>query len=207
MLKKISFYILLPFFFSCSMTQGISGDYLSFKNKNLSSEKVFVLPTREQVQFDDDYLQVIYNFAGAKLVKKEHQDESYYFVHIKGFGKMGQEGAPALPMHNDLLKVPKDSKVYLELVGSDYIEYDNFTIYPASAPISDVYGAKVPLFYKDANIYKKNHFFPEKLVEIVSNQVAREERHVRVQVRPAQLNPVTKKLRVYSKLVYRLNLR
>ncbi|MGZ2371502.1 C25 family peptidase propeptide domain-containing protein [Ancylomarina sp. YFZ004] len=205
MLKKMSFYILLPIFFSCSMTQVLPKDYLSFKHKNLSSEKVFVLPIREQVQVDDEYLQVIYDFTGAKLAKKEHQDESYYFVHIKGFGKMGQEGAPALPMRNDLLKVPTNSKILLELVESDYIEYDNFMIYPASAPISDAYGAEVPPFYKDVKVYKKNEFFPEKLVEIISNQVARDERMIRVQVRPVQLNPLTKKLRVYSKLIYRVS--
>lgn len=204
MLKKISYYILLPILFSCSMTQVIPKDYLSFKNKNLNSEDVFVLPTREQVQFNDEYLQVIYNFEGAKLAKKDHQDESYCFIHIKSFGKMGQEGAPALPMRNDLLTVPIDSKVLLELVDSDYIEYDNFTIYPASAPISDAYGAEVPPFYKDAKVYKKNQFFPENLVEIISNQVSREQRMIRVQVRPVQLNPVTKKLRVYSKLIYRV---
>lgn len=207
MLKKISFYILLPIFFSCSMTQVIPKGYLSFKNRNLSSEKVFVLPIREQIHVDDEYLQVIYDFTGAKLAKKEHQNESYYFVHIKGFGKMGQEGAPALPMRNDLLKVPMNSKILLELVESDYIEYDNFTIYPASSPISDAYGAKVPPFYKDANVYKKNQFFPENLVEVISNQVAREQRMIRVQVRPVQLNPVTKKLRVYSKLIYRVRFR
>jgi len=200
----MTFYILLPIFISCSIAQSIPTDYLSFTNNKSSSAEVFVLPNRQLSQDSDDYLDVEYAFMGAKLAKKTEQGESYYFLHIKGFGKMGQEGAPALPMSNDLLKVPMDSKVFLELVESDYIEYDDFTIYPASAPISDVYGAEAPPFYKDDKVYKKNQFFPEKLVEIVSNQVAREERFVRVQVRPVQLNPVTKKLRVYSKLVYRL---
>lgn len=186
------------------MTQVISKEYLSFRNKKISSENVFVLPIRKQIKVDDEYLQVSYDFKGAKLAKKEYQDESYYFVHIKGFGKMGQEGAPALPVRGDLLKVPMNSNILLELVDSDYIEYDNFNIYPASAPISDVHGAKVPPFFKDDKVYKKNQFFPKKLVGIRSNQVASEQRMIRVQVCPVQLNPVTKKLRVYSKLIYRV---
>ncbi|MDE5421593.1 hypothetical protein L3073_05200 [Ancylomarina sp. DW003] len=202
--KKIFCYILLSVFISCSISQSIPMDYLSFTHKKSGSVTDFTLPNREQNPIGEKYLQVDYGFLGAKLTNRTEKGESYYFLHIKGFGKMGQEGAPALPMLNDLLKVPMDSKVSVELVESDYIEYDNFMIYPASAPISDAYGAKVPPFYKDDKIYKTNQFFPKDLVEIVSNQVSREERFVRVQIRPVQTNPVTKKLRVYSKLVYRL---
>ncbi|MFA8434718.1 MAG: C25 family peptidase propeptide domain-containing protein [Marinifilaceae bacterium] len=204
MMKSLFAYFMFFFLLSCSVTKPSTGDNLIFTKNNLQTDQQFTPPNREITIIEGEYVQVKYEFKGVKLARKVHEGEEYFFVHIQNFGKMGQPGAPALPMRNDLLKVPQDSKPVLEIVESDYVVYDEITIYPASEPISDVYGAKPPAFYKDKRIYQKNQFFPENLVAIVSDQMASGNRFVRVQIRPVQLNPVTKKIRVYSRIVYRL---
>ena len=77
-------------------------------------------------------------------------------------------------------------------------------IHPALKPAIDTEGAPSPEFKKDETIYSKNEFFPKNVVEIVSVNLNRGTGLANTQIRPVQFNPVTGKIRVYTKIKYRL---
>jgi len=181
--------------------------YLSFTNKSRQLTDVVhsVKPIREVKQLRSGFIEVSYMFNGAFVADKKHDGELYNFLHIDQFGKMGQVGAPALPMRNDMLAISKQARPSIEIVDATYIEYTGINVYPALELPRDTQGAPSPKFEKDEAVYSKNAFFPQNVVDIVSDQIMKETRMIRVQVRPVQFNPVSKTLRVYSNIVYRVN--
>jgi hypothetical protein len=181
--------------------------YLPFTKSLKSTDKVeqTILPQREVKELPDGTLEVTYYFKGAEVSDKVAQGDPYTFLHIKGFGKLGQIGAPALPMRNDRFVLSKNDQPSVEIVDAEYIDYAGFMVHPALEPARDTQGAPDPKFEKDPAVYQKNAFYPSQNIEISMNQVMREVRIASVRITPVQFNPMTKKLRVYSKLVYRFH--
>ncbi|MFA8434719.1 MAG: C25 family cysteine peptidase [Marinifilaceae bacterium] len=203
---KKNYYLWILFMVLCTSSFG-QNRFLSFTKSKQAMFDVAnsVTPSRKLEQLRSGYLQVTYEFPGAMLADKSEKGELYNFLHIKQFGKMGQVGAPALPMRNDMLVISKSVRPSVELVDAEYVEYSGYNVYPALELPFDTEGAPAPQFQKDPDVYGRDAFFPEKVVDIVSDQIMKEARMLRVQVRPVQFNPVTKTLRVYSKLVYKVH--
>lgn len=181
--------------------------YLPFTKSLKSTDKVeqTILPQREVKELPDGTLEVTYYFKGAEVSDKVAQGDPYTFLHIKGFGKLGQIGAPALPMRNDRFVLSKNDQPSVEIIDAEYMDYPNYMIHPALEPARDTQGAPDPKFEKDPAVYQKNAFYPSQNIEISMNQVMREVRIASVRITPVQFNPVTKNLRVFSKLVYRFH--
>jgi len=117
---------------------------------------------------------------------------------------MGQVGAPALPAKNEVIAIPRGAEGEIIIIEANYKEYDGFMIHPALEPARDTEGAPEPKFEKDEKIYSTNEFFPKNVVEITNTGISRGTKLVYVEVRPVQFNPVTKKIRVYSNIKYKL---
>ncbi|QZT38037.1 T9SS type A sorting domain-containing protein [Halosquirtibacter xylanolyticus] len=204
-MKKL--YCLTIFMMVLSLMVNGQNRYLPFAKQLKSTDAVeqTILPEREVKELSDGTIEVTYYFKGAEVVDKEVLEDPYTFLHIKGFGQLGQVGAPALPMRNDHFALSKMDQASVELVDAKFMEYPNFMVHPALEPARDTQGAPEPEFEKDAAVYQKNAFFPSTNVSISMNQIMREVRIASVKICPVQFNPVTRTLRVYSKLVYRFH--
>ncbi|RZT95985.1 putative secreted protein (Por secretion system target) [Ancylomarina subtilis] len=203
---KKHYYLWILFMIFCSSTFG-QNQFLPFTKSNQRSVDALqsIKPSRTLESMRAGYLQVSYTFPGAMLAEKAEKGEMYNFLHIEQFGKLGQVGAPALPMRNDMIAVSKNIRPSVELVDSEYIDYSGYNVYPALELPMDTQGAPAPKFEKDASVYEKDAFFPNNVVNIISDQIMKDARMLRVQVCPVQFNPVTKTLRVYSKMVYQIH--
>ncbi|MBN1113476.1 MAG: hypothetical protein JXA53_11255, partial [Bacteroidales bacterium] len=207
-------FLRISTFISCFiiLSQGLSlaqNKYLSFaKNQtSLRESGESTEPKRVLNDVKSQYLEVSYTFPGAMVSEQTNSDDVYNFLHIYGFGKMGQIGAPALPMRNDIIALPKGVLAEVEIVSSEYIEVQGYNVYPTLEPAIDTDGAPAPKFEKDKKVYGTNAFFPSKIAEVTSTQIMRGVGMATIQVRPVQFNPVTHTLRVYSRIVYRVNYR
>ncbi|MDC1105934.1 C25 family cysteine peptidase [Prolixibacteraceae bacterium] len=171
--------------------------------KESDASEQTILPRKEVKDLGDGFIEVTYYFEGAEVIDRAHDDDLYNFLQIKGFGQLGQVGAPALPMRNDQFVMSKGTSPALELVDTTFEDYPNFMVHPALEPAQDTQGAPDPVFEKDAAVYHSNAFFPTNQVKISMDQIMSDIRIASVRVCPVQFNPVSKTLRVYSKLVYR----
>jgi len=152
----------------------------------------------------EQYLEVEYIFGGAKISNKEEQGSIYNFIHIKDFGKLVEVGLPALPAHTDIIALPGDEKPDIEIVDYETKTFSNFNIYPALEPARDTEGAPAPSFQRDDKLYATDAFYPENPVEIINIQTLRDVPLAFVQIRPVLYNPVTKEIKVYTKIKYRV---
>ncbi|QZE15214.1 T9SS type A sorting domain-containing protein [Halosquirtibacter laminarini] len=203
-MKKV--YLLATLILCMSMVGFGKDRYIPFSKKARKStrKEQKIVPKRDLT--DQNGREVtFYQFPGALATDKIVEGETYSYLHIDGFGQTGKVGAPALPMRNDMYVMDKNQMPTVELVDSEFIEIDGFLIHPALELATDTQGDAEPEFVRDENVYGKDAFYPNHQVKLVENQIMRDTRIAKVQVCPVQYNPVTNKLRVYSKIVYRVN--
>ncbi len=179
--------------------------YLSFTKGRKDKQNEKTIPSRETNNLKTKGFEVSYNFTGAYIYEKEVEKTLYNFINIDGLAKMKQIGAPAVPVKNEIIAMPRGAKGKIVILNADYIEYDGFMVHPALEPARDTEGAPPPKFRKDKKIYSKNAFFPETIVKITNVGKRRGTQMANVQLRPVQFNPVTGKIRVYTNIKYKLD--
>ncbi len=195
--------LLLILFISFSQVFG-QNRYLSFSKDKKESENKKTLPLRKTKKLDSKAYQVSFQFSGAFISDNKVENTNYNYLHIDGFSKMGQIGAPALPAKNEIIAVPRGAETEIVILEADYIEYSGYMIHPTLEPARDTEGAPEPEFKKDEEIYSSNEFFPKKIVEITNTGISRGTQLVYVELRPVQFNPVTGVIRVYKNIRYKL---
>ncbi|MFC1733877.1 C25 family cysteine peptidase, partial [candidate division KSB1 bacterium] len=162
------------------------------------------LPQRSVVDNFTNNVVVEYVFNGAYISQQIIENTRYDLLNIEGFTKMTDVGKPAMPMHNDLIAVPSNAIASISVVDADYIEYDDYYIHPALEPALDEEGAPEPTFIIDKVTYSTNAYYPENIVEITETPQIRGINIVNTQICPVQFNPVTHKIRVYSRIKFRV---
>ncbi|MBN1926948.1 MAG: hypothetical protein JW798_14040, partial [Prolixibacteraceae bacterium] len=180
--------------------------YISFQKKetklyeNESSE-----PSRVVSLLKTNAVEIRYTFTGASVSDARVNSETYNFIHIDGFSKMGQVGAPALPARNEVVALPRGSDPQIEILNAEYTEFNGYYIHPALEPAVDTEGAKEPEFVRDDAVFSSNAWFPKSNVEIAGVGLSRGTPLAVVQVTPVQFNPVTRKIRVCTSITFRIN--
>ncbi len=175
--------------------------YLSF----IEGEKEQITtPKRTVNNINNKSVELSFSFSGAYVSEKNEKDTNYCFFHIDGLPMMTQLGAPALPARNEIIAIPKGAEGEIVIIETKYYEYNGYYAHPAIKPATDREGDPEPIFEKDHSIYNKNEYFPQKVVEITDIGLSRGTRLARVQIRPVQFNPVTKKVRVYTSVKFKI---
>ena len=178
--------------------------YLSFEHGEISFENQKTTVNREIINYNSQGIDISFNFTGAIISETDVKGISYQFLNIKGLAQIGQIGAPALPARNEIIAMPRNSKGNIIILETEYLEYQGYMIHPTLEPARDTEGASEPEFYKNKAIYSKNTFFPQNIVEIVSIGLNRNTPLAKTQIRPVQYNPVTKTIRVYTKIRFKI---
>ena len=107
-----------------------------------------------------------------------------------------QQGAPDLPYVSTSLLIPDLAKMQVEVISSEYKEYQNVLIAPSKGNLyRDVDPASVP--YKFGNVYGTNDSYPGSLTKLNKPYIIRDYRGEALWIYPFQYNPVTKILKVY----------
>ncbi|NQT78507.1 MAG: hypothetical protein HQ565_12385 [Bacteroidetes bacterium] len=179
--------------------------YLSFDNGiQQLTDHINTLPSRETTNGNEEFYKIDFSFPGATVANTAVNGVEYQYLHIEGFAKMGQIGAPALPAHNEIIAMPPGATGQISIVNSSYYEYDGYMIHPTLEPARDTYGAPAPEFWIDESVYNKNEYFPKSIVEVTNVMLMRGIPLAVTQIRPVQFNPVTGKIRVYTHIEFRL---
>lgn len=178
-----------------------SQSYISFSKDAGEIDTREVLPKRDIQQYTNA-TNVLYGIPGAMVQSLTQEATNYSLLKVKGFGLRNEEGYPALPSYNDIIAVASTSGLGVDILSTEYIDIDNFTIYPAQGP--ELETDTVRPFRINRQAYQTNNFYPNSVVEIKTVQDYKGVPLAFVRVNPVQYNPVTKKIRCYSKIEYRL---
>ncbi len=119
------------------------------------------------------------------------------------FGEIAEQGLPDLPLCLQLVAIPDQAGVTAEIISSSYETLENYDIMPTQPPALDGSTEEIP-YTRDEEFYQKDEFYPPEIVSVGEPVIMRDLRMVQTVVYPIQYNPVTKQLRVYSNIQYRL---
>ncbi len=146
-----------------------------------------------------------YSFAGAMVYDSHYGNDDYDVLSIPDFSSMSEPGKPALPVHVDNVLLPGNARATIEIVAAESQTYTGYNIQPALTPAIDTEGADEPEFIIDRKLYSTDAFFPAQPVYITSQQFLRGNKLISVAIAPVQFNPVTKTLKVFTKIKYKVS--
>ena len=139
----------------------------------------------------------------------EHEGEQFQTVSFPRCSYTAEEGKPQLPVSGILLGVPINAEFNLQILESDYSILSNYKIYPVPKlvirkdELSNEYSGTE--FYLDKQFYAINNFYPRKPVELGFTGFIRDSRVCQVHFHPVQYNPVTRAVKLYSRLTVKIN--
>ena len=119
-----------------------------------------------------------------------------WMIDVNGGAKLLTKGAPDLPSFATSLIIPNQSKMKVEIVSSEYEEFENVLIAPSKGNLTrDIIPSTVP--FEFGKYYEVDAFFPGELARLDDPYIVRDYRGQAVKIQPFQYNPVTRTLRVY----------
>jgi len=140
----------------------------------------------------------------------------YNYIRVKNLQSIHETGKPSLPVYNCTFAVPEGAHFSYTVIEKESIELDNVTVHPALRPHEDSRASEYPTFLetrkydiepefeKDNTIYSKNAYYPADIVMITEIDKFRNTNLAGVRICPFQYNPVTGKLKVYTRLKVRV---
>ena len=181
-------YYVLPFLFSAIWLA--EADY-SLKNLrglskiNLLSSDIYRTSLSVEVE---DYMLLNVNSPNNE-----------FKVFIDNGSSILEKGSPDLPQLSTSIIVPDNMGMKINIINVEYDEYTDISIAPSKGNITrDINPSSIPFIYND--IYDKNEFYPGPIAKLESPYILRDLRGQSVIFYPIQYNPITKTMRVYSKI-------
>jgi hypothetical protein len=120
------------------------------------------------------------------------------------FGQTGEEGFPELPLYSQLVAIPDQAGIRLEIISAQYETLEGYNIMPCQPSTAEGSSELAP-FTINTEFYSRNEFYPAEPVTLGEPVICRDLRMVPTVIYPVQFNPVTGQLRVYTHIDYRLS--
>lgn len=146
-------------------------------------------------------IELEFNLTDFTIEQFSYQNEIYDLLLADGSNGSLISGAPNLPFFSESVIIPNQGKLVLDAEQSNYIEHHNINIAPSKGNLYRNVDPATINFIKGP-VYQENQFYPADLVSSDNPYILRGLRGVALHVTPFQYNPVTKTLRVYSKVVF-----
>ncbi|KPJ48921.1 hypothetical protein AMJ40_06625, partial [candidate division TA06 bacterium DG_26] len=128
-------------------------------------------------------------------------DNGQFFqkLSLTGAGTAGRMGEPGLPVFARWLSLPATSSLTAELLEAEYVELDDYNIYPVQKPLPEL--AKEPqTFTINLGAYSRDRFLPEETINVGNPCLLRDLRIAQVSVYPIQFNPARRKIKVATRM-------
>ncbi|MEO0246112.1 MAG: C25 family cysteine peptidase, partial [candidate division WOR-3 bacterium] len=110
------------------------------------------------------------------------------------------KGYPELPKFARSIVVPDEGVMNYKILNIEYEEIDVNPIVPSKGNLTrDINPEEVP--YEFSDFYKRDEWFPDKIVEISKPFILREFRGITIYFYPFQYNPSSGKLKIAKKII------
>ena len=129
---------------------------------------------------------------------------TFSLVSMEGYGSSYDPGAPQLPQLSRMMQIPVCDSVIVNVVNALYEEYDaadlgiTHPLWPSQPSVSK--STTNPPFAYDQTVYGTNAFYALPLVSVEMAGIRRDIALANVYVTPVQYNPVTQRVRIYTRI-------
>lgn len=117
---------------------------------------------------------------------------------------IGEPGSPMVPITSAVVGIPMDAQVRLSVLVSDYREIDDVRLAPVPTLVRNEELSEY-VYLIDPKAYGSNEIFPSKPVEIAKIGFIRDQRIVGLRFSPLQVLSNKNRIRIYDKLIVRLD--
>ncbi len=145
----------------------------------------------------DGKMQIVFQLHSYDLLKVDA--ENAFIVKANNTSESIKKGAPHLPIYAKSVITPNNKDYTLRILDSEYIEIENINVLPSKGEMSRSVDPKtVPYVYGEE--YKQNAFYPALTASLDKAYILRDKRGQSIKVNPIQYNPITKVLRIYTRI-------
>lgn len=190
--------ILISFSVLFSLTASAQNKFLSFTDGYVNTADFEVNKT---ISESSSYIDVTYTFEGGTIHNVKGNNKTYQAISMPNALTSAERGNPELPYFEDVFAIGSLSNVKVSVVSSEYKDIANVYVCPSLG--ENITGSNVD-FPKENQVYTTNKFFPSTITSIEGKETFRSVPLATVRINPVQFNPVTKKLRCYKRVTYRL---
>jgi len=177
------------------------------------AQQMFLLPenlsknaTEREIKISSNGESIIeYYFQNPAIMYRNENNEHYAVLNIKDFSHLKSLGKPALPASNNIVLVPHNAEVEVEIIEADFVTIKDVLVMPALRFATDRYGDPEPEFFIDAEFYRTNTSYPQNPVEIIDYQIMSGNRMAFIQLCPFEYNAVEKELKFYTYIKYKIS--
>ena len=114
-----------------------------------------------------------------------------------------QAGKPDIQKFSTALMIPSTGSMSIEIQHTEYEDFTGVDVAPSKGDLKrNVNPDTIP--YKYGEVYQQDAFFPGQLADLQKAFVMRDVRGQALWIYPVQYNPVTKVMRVYTKITLRV---
>ena len=156
-------------------------------------------PNVSLVSSDIDNSTILFELSGYSMNSVLIDDVEYFNIQFPTSASILEEGKPNLPKYSSSIIIPDRKNMNIEIISRDFIDYENINIAPSKGNFSRMINPEdVPFTFND--IYENNSFYPENIAQLNTPYILRDYRGQVVEFHPVQYNPITKTLRVFTKI-------
>ena len=173
---------------------------ISFSNQwVVINSEVPKAPVMELISSDIQNTTIQFRLDGFFFNSVSINQNEYKVVKFPKGASIMNLGHPDLPKMSSSIIIPDNRNMLVEIISSNYVEYENIEIAPSKGNISRLINPE-NISYDFSDIYNENSFYPQDIAILNEPYILRDYRGQVVQVNPIQYNPVTKVLRVYTNI-------
>lgn len=195
MKSKLTLLLFLAHLLVCSL-RAVSGNQIPVGSKVPETALLRILTSASSPDFS--FTCEIPSFTSKEVIINGRK---YIVPDVQNAAPILESGAPDLLRVTASIQLPALANVKVELTGSVYQDYEGIEVAPSRGNPS-MNEALLP--YTFGPSYNQDAFYPGALFTEGYPFIARNTRYETVQLYPFQYNPVTKVLRVYSELTFRI---
>ncbi len=156
------------------------------------------------IQADAQSVTLEYSFENLVQKNEDINGKNYLLLSSPGCVPVLNEGFPQVLRNAVSIAVPEKAKCQLEITHSEFSEISNAEVAPSKGSLKrNINPSDVP--YTFGNIYRQNVWYPASPSEITADYTFRGQHGISLSFYPVQVNPINKKIKVYSKVIVKIS--
>lgn len=190
-----NFTLLLAFVFSITIAKS---EQITINKKKSPDNKVHI------VSESNDELIISVEINNFNLSEIDINGELHHLITSKNLSHAYESGQPDVLKMAFSIQIPNNLWMnQYEILSSDFVEYQNINLAPSRRVI---YRTENPnnIPFTKGGAYALNQFYPQNIVQLGEPYIVRDYRGESVITRPFQYNPITKVLRVYTNITFKI---
>ncbi|MCD4736230.1 MAG: hypothetical protein K8R53_09320, partial [Bacteroidales bacterium] len=191
MRKTMAFFALLTILATVTLAQK---KWIPFTDQNPQ------LPQIEILEQGVNKLVLEITVPGLFITESEEQGEIYQRLELIAFNTTKEVGRPELPMINQLIGIPDNKLISVNILEKKTEKIENILVYPFQTPTTDNPGGGPKEFVIDEEFYKANKPYPERQVYVNNTGVWRDVKVAGLHIVPCKYNPSTNEMEVITSM-------